>query len=172
MKCWALRKTPRQRTPRRPIANWAKKYHPDQSPDDPKSQERLPKPTQAYDVVGDDNKRAAYDRARSTHRQASLCRFSEGAAGDGSYGGPGGPEGGPGGAHFRVSRCRPRPGGDPFADPGDIFTEIFGQCLCRQDEGWSPAGRGALAALHPAGCRRDRLPSDVTLEEVASRPPR
>ena len=40
----------------------AKKYHPDQNPDDPKAQERFAEATQAYDVVGDENKRAAFDR--------------------------------------------------------------------------------------------------------------
>jgi curved DNA-binding protein CbpA len=40
----------------------AKKYHPDQNPDDPKAQERFAEATQAYDMVGDENKRAAFDR--------------------------------------------------------------------------------------------------------------
>src|SRR5690606_14879671 len=68
----------------------AKKYHPDQNPDDPKAQERFAEATQAYDVVGDEKKRAAFDRGEIDG--AGKPRFTgfegfEGAAGDGSYGG-------------------------------------------------------------------------------------
>ena len=40
----------------------AKKYHPDQNPDDPKAKERFSAANQAYEIVGDEKKRAAFDR--------------------------------------------------------------------------------------------------------------
>jgi DnaJ-class molecular chaperone len=40
----------------------AKKYHPDQNPDDPKAKERFAEVSSAYDIVGDDDKRRAFDR--------------------------------------------------------------------------------------------------------------
>jgi DnaJ-class molecular chaperone len=40
----------------------AKKYHPDQNPDDPKAKERFAEVSSAYDIVGDDEKRRAFDR--------------------------------------------------------------------------------------------------------------
>ena len=39
----------------------AKKYHPDQSKD-PKAKERFSEANQAYEIVGDEKKRAAFDR--------------------------------------------------------------------------------------------------------------
>ncbi|MEI7559237.1 MAG: molecular chaperone DnaJ [Actinomycetes bacterium] len=43
----------------------ARKYHPDQNPDDPKSEARFKEISQAYDTLGDPEKRKAYDRGSS-----------------------------------------------------------------------------------------------------------
>src|SRR5690606_12447239 len=40
----------------------AKKYHPEQNPDDPKAKDAFAEVNQAYEVVGDDTKRGQYDR--------------------------------------------------------------------------------------------------------------
>ena len=40
----------------------AMKHHPDQNPDDPKAEERFKEIGEAYEVVSDEEKRAAYDR--------------------------------------------------------------------------------------------------------------
>lgn len=40
----------------------AKKYHPDQNPDDPKAKERFAEASSAYDILGDKDKRRAFDR--------------------------------------------------------------------------------------------------------------
>jgi molecular chaperone DnaJ len=77
----------------------AMKYHPDRNPDDKGSEEKFKEAKEAYEILTDTKKRAAYDQF--------------GHAGvDQSVGGrPGGPEGFGG-----------------FADAfGDIFGEIFGQ---------------------------------------------
>ena len=40
----------------------AKKHHPDQNPDDPKAKDRFAAANQAYEIVGDEKTRAAFDR--------------------------------------------------------------------------------------------------------------
>ena len=40
----------------------AMKHHPDQNPDDPKAEERFKEIGEAYEVISDEDKRAAYDR--------------------------------------------------------------------------------------------------------------
>src|SRR5690554_2400133 len=80
----------------------AQKYHPDRNPDDKTAEEKFKEAKEAYDVLTDARKRAAYDQF--------------GHAGvDPSMGG-----GGPGGAGFGA-------GGASFADIfGDVFGDIFG----------------------------------------------
>src|SRR5574338_1388586 len=70
----------------------AKKYHPDANPNDPKAADRFKEISEAYQVIGDADKRKQYDDMRRM-----------GAFGFGS-----GPSGG-GGAGTR----RPPPGGGP-----------------------------------------------------------
>lgn len=78
----------------------AMKYHPDQNKDNPKAEEKFKEINEAYDVLKDEQKRAAYDRYGSS-------------AFDGSMGGgPGGPTGGFGGAGF-----------------SDIFEDMFGDFM-------------------------------------------
>ena len=40
----------------------AKKYHPDQNKGDPKAQEKFAEVSSAYEILGDDKKRAQFDR--------------------------------------------------------------------------------------------------------------
>ncbi len=84
----------------------AMKYHPDQNPDDPDAEMRLKEINEAYDVLKDPQKRAAYDRFGA-------------AAFDGSMGGgPGGP-GGMGGMGGMG-------GASAFSD---IFEDMFGEFM-------------------------------------------
>jgi molecular chaperone DnaJ len=76
----------------------AMKCHPDRCPDDPEAQEKFKEGKEAYEVLGDAQKRAAYD-------QYGHAAFEHGMGG----------RGGGGGFHGDV--------GDIF---GDIFSDIFG----------------------------------------------
>lgn len=79
----------------------AMKYHPDQNKDNPKAEEKFKEISEAYDILKDDQKRAAYDQYGS-------------AAFDGSMGGR--PGGGMGGGF----------GGGGFSD---IFEDMFGDFM-------------------------------------------
>ncbi|MEM9080687.1 MAG: molecular chaperone DnaJ [Verrucomicrobiota bacterium] len=74
----------------------AMKFHPDQNPDDPQAEEKFKELGEAYEVLSDEDKRAAYDRY-------GHAAFKQGGMGGGGFGGGGG-----------------------FHDPMDIFSQVFG----------------------------------------------
>lgn len=81
----------------------AMQYHPDRNPDDKGAEKKFKEVNEAYDILKDDQKRAAYDRF-------GHAAFENGGPGAGGFGG-----GGAGGF-----------GGGGFAGFGDIFEEMFG----------------------------------------------
>lgn len=83
----------------------AMKHHPDRNPDSPESEQKFKELNEAYDVLKDDQKRAAYDR------------FGHAAFENGG-GGPGGP-GGMGGGFGRGFQ------GDPSSAFSDIFDDLL-----------------------------------------------
>ena len=99
----------------------ARQYHPDTNPDDAAAEERFKEISTAYDVIGDEDKRAAYDKARSL-----------GPMGGGS----------PFGGSARTSN-----GGFGFegVDLGDILGSMFGGAA-----GGAPGG-GTLFGDQPGG---------------------
>lgn len=87
----------------------AVKYHPDKNPGDPTAEEKFKEIGEAYDVLMDENKRAAYDR------------FGHGAFAQGSAGPRGG---GGGGFHDPFDIFREVFGGG--GGGGSVFEQFFG----------------------------------------------
>ena len=66
----------------------AKQFHPDLHPDDPKAKAKFQALNEAYDVIGDPEKRRKYDQYGEQWRQAE--QFDQGGGFRGSAGGAGG----------------------------------------------------------------------------------
>jgi curved DNA-binding protein len=88
----------------------AKQFHPDLHPDDPKAKAKFQALTEAYDVIGDPEKRAKYDKYGERWRQAD--QFEQAGGGFGGFGG--------GGGGFDFSQFT---GGGGFSS---FFEELFG----------------------------------------------
>jgi DnaJ-class molecular chaperone len=92
----------------------AKKYHPDQNPDNPDAAIRFNEITQAYDLLSDKEKKAAFDRGEiDADGNPKFAGFDFGSAQ--------GARKGPGGAQFRWSG-----GGSGGLNAEDILNNIFG----------------------------------------------
>lgn len=92
----------------------AKDNHPDSHPDDTARHEKFKAVAEAYDVLGDDEKRKKYDEMRSLY----------GSGFPGGYGRGGGQGGGFGG--FDLSDLLRERGGSGGGGIGDMFGDIFG----------------------------------------------
>ncbi len=117
----------------------AMKYHPDQNKDNKEAEARFKEVSEAYDVLKDEQKRAAYDRYGH-------------AAFDGSMGGGFGGGAGAGGAHGFG-------GGFGGAGFSDIFDEIFGDAM----GGRTGGGRGRSGAMRGADLQVRRT---ISLEDA------
>ena len=90
----------------------AKQFHPDLHPDDPKAQAKFQALQEAYDVIGDPEKRRKYDQYGEQWKQAEQFQgFGGGAGGGNPFGG------------FDFSQCRSGSGGG-FSD---FFESLFGR---------------------------------------------
>ena len=105
----------------------AKRHHPDQNPDDPKAKDRFAAANQAYEIVGDEKSRQAFDRGEIDADGKPRFQGFEGAAGDPFAGFR--RQAGPGRTHFEFRTST----ADPFAGGGaeDILSELFGQSFGR-----------------------------------------
>jgi DnaJ-class molecular chaperone len=111
----------------------AKELHPDTNKDNPAAAARFSKITQAYDILGDKDKRAKYDRGEIDEDGNPRMPFG------GFGGGAGGHRRGPGGADFGGV------GGDA-ADLSDLFEGLFsgGQ---RRGGAAGPGGFGGFSGF-------------------------
>jgi DnaJ-class molecular chaperone len=94
----------------------AKQHHPDHNRNDPKSADKLAEVNQAYEIVGDKDKRAKFDRgeidAEGKPRFAGFEGYQPGSRSGGfefEFGG--------GGGGFRSRR---------HGEPSDVFADLFG----------------------------------------------
>ncbi|KAF0230408.1 MAG: hypothetical protein FD175_1730 [Beijerinckiaceae bacterium] len=141
---------------KRAFRKLAKASHPDYNKTDPKAQERFSEINSAYEILGDDAKRKAFDRGEIDAEGKPRASMHPGF----DPAGFGGPQGGAGGFRFDF-------GGGGKGDPRDIFSDIFRQF----ETGGKEAPRGAHAGQH----RRSPIPpgedveleAAITLEEVA-----
>ena len=102
----------------------AKKFHPDQNKEDPKAKEKFSEANSAYEILGDEKKRAQFDRGEIDAEGKPRFQGFEGF-GAGGPGGPGGfrRSGGAGAEHFEFNM-----GGGPGGfDPSDLFGDLFGR---------------------------------------------
>ncbi|MBX3576026.1 MAG: J domain-containing protein [Rhizobiaceae bacterium] len=138
----------------------AKKHHPDQNPNDPKAKDRFAAVNQAYEVVGDEKSRAAFDRGEIGADGKPKFQGFEGAAGGDPFAGFRRSGRAPGGARFEFRSSGP--GADMFGD-GDILSELFGQAFSgggRQNA--NPFQKGPTEQAEPQAVL------DVTIEEAAT----
>ncbi|MGD9915282.1 MAG: DnaJ C-terminal domain-containing protein [Rhizobiaceae bacterium] len=152
----------------------AKKHHPDQNQDDPKAKERFAALNQAYEILGDEKSRGAFDRGEiDAEGKPKFQGFEAGSGGPfggfrrGEGAGPGGMRwefrgGGPGGAGMGGAGMggTGMGGGSPFGGD-DLFSEIFGQAFSQQ------RGGGASRGGPPAG-QDLNVALDVSIEDVAA----
>lgn len=120
----------------------ALKYHPDRNPDDKDAEEKFKEVGQAYEILSDANKRAAYDR----HGHAAFAG-----------GMPQGPGAGGGGFHDPFDIFREVFGGGGTGG-GGIFEEFFGGGRRRGGGGGTVERRGSDL----------RYDLEITLEEAAA----
>lgn len=145
---------------KRAFRRLAKAYHPDRKSEDPKAQERFNEANTAYEILGDDTKRKAFDRGEIDAEGKPRATASPGFDPAGFGGGQGG---------FRFDT-----GGGPYGaggrgDPRDIFSDLFRQF----ETGGQNAPRGGYAG---AGTKRSTIPPGedaelealVALEDVAA----
>ena len=106
-------KTIPQKDVKRAYLKRAKQFHPDLHPDDPKAKAKFQALTEAYDVIGDPEKRAKYDKYGEQWKQAEQFENA-------GFGGGGGYDAGGGFGGFDFSQFT---GGGGFSS---FFQDLFG----------------------------------------------
>ena len=163
----------------------AKKLHPDANKNDPKAAQRFAELNAAYEILGEDDKRKAFDRGEIDAEGKPKFRDFEGFGPKGDFGrgfGRGGGRGGPdfNFEHFSFGPEGVRRSSDPqggFSNFDDILSSVFGgfanspRGRARERGGFEPedivsAGRDvaaevtiSLAEAAKGGTRRVQLPT-------------
>ncbi len=124
----------------------AKKFHPDQNPDNPKAKERFAEANSAYEIVGDKKKRGQFDRGEIDNEgKEKFAGFS----------------GQPGQGNPFAGMHRQQRGGNPFGGnmggAEDILKEMFGSAFGGAQQ---QAGFGGTQQKQPQA-------ADITLKAVA-----
>ncbi len=109
----------------------AKEHHPDRNADDPRAKERFAELNGAYEILGDANKRAQFDRGEIGADGKPKFQGFEG------FGAGAGAGGGARGFEFNFGGGRGRGG----FDPSDVFGGMFDEIL--RQRGAGAGGRGA-----------------------------
>jgi DnaJ-class molecular chaperone len=152
----------------------AKKHHPDANKNDPKSAVRFAELNSAYEIIGEEDKRKAFDSgeidAEGKPRFQGFQGFHPGA------GGPGGFQprpGGPGATHFetfsfgpeglRRSAAGGRAQSGGFGGFEDILGSVFGM-RGQQESGFSSFAEAPEA---PARGQDASVDVNITLEDLA-----
>lgn len=137
---------------KRAFRRLAKTHHPDHNANDPRAKERFAEVNAAYEILGDAEKRRAFDRgeidAEGRPRAGAGMGFETG--------------GGPGGFRFDFGGGGGG-GGGGRGDPRDIFSDLFRQF----DASGRPEGRGGRSSQIPPGEDME-LEAAITLEDVAN----
>ena len=129
-------KTIAQKDVKKAYLKRAKQFHPDLHPDDPKAKAKFQALTEAYDVIGDPEKRAKYDKYGEQWKQAEAFEQAGGA------GGFGGNYWGTGGSPFDNIDFSQFTGGGGFSS---FFQDLFGGGRARSSN-YGASGRSAHTA--------------------------
>lgn len=147
----------------------AKKYHPDRNKDDVKAKERFAEINTAYEIVGDEKKKAQFDRGEigPDGKPRGFEGFGAGGPGGFSRGWRQG-GGGPGAEHFEFNFGGGQGGGGGF-DPSDLFADLFGgrrraQAQAARGDDVVATATVPLETVAKGGSARVILPSGRTLE--------
>ena len=134
---------------RKSFRKLAKELHPDRNPGDAKAEERFKRVAAAFDLLGDAEKKAKFDRGEiDADGRETMRGFDPRSGGGGFGGGQGGAPGGGFGARFEG------------ADLDDILGEMFGR-----GGGGGGGGGGGRGGFSPRGQDvRSRL--EIDLEEA------